>query len=271
MVKNSILMTTFDREPEIMLATLRSLRRSGVSSDDELVIVDDGSTEGINDYLKAYLEQNFSNQVYLSLPGDYPAFRTKGFNCPSKAFNVGLEVCRGERLIVMSSDVWVTPNALKAARAVDVDEMAWSPMVIDLDSRMEYVGPRRLFPMPWFLVTSTEAVRSIGGWDEQYLAGLCYEDNDFVGRLVLKLGTFACDWNFVVYHQSHYQQAYDVDDDEIKAANDRNRQYTLDKWGGIPFDHEFTPFDVVRTPHVSGLATHKVIGRGDLAERLGVA
>lgn len=254
----SILMTLYDREYEVILSTLRSLRRS-LWEDDELIIVNDGSSL---DYtgVKAYC-QHFPRSTWYDLE-PYDAFRIGGFNNPARAFNKALELATEDRLFVMSSDVLVTPNAYNRAARVDFKEMAWTPLVIDLENSFNlphYCGPMRLFPAPWFLGCYRKHVIDCGGWDENYLDGMCYEDNDFIGRLMLQTGRFIGDWNATVYHQSHTQPAYKVEDPDIKEANKRNYEYTKKKWdGGIPFaGHEEAVFDVLRKPYVTGDIVHE--------------
>jgi len=48
-----------------------------------------------------------------------------------------------------------------------------------------------------------------------------------------------------------------VEDKDIAEANARNRELTMEKWGGIPFEAEFTPFNVSRRMHPSGNAVHE--------------
>jgi len=248
----SVLLTLYNREYEVILACLRSLSRS-LSPSDEVVIVDDCSTidyTGIKGYAKTVLP---CKSKWVDMP-DYDAYRIgEGFNNPAKAFNAALEVASEPNLYVMSSDVIVTPNCVTRAKRCDLSEMAWVPLVIDIDSGSQYCGPSRLFPAPWFLACSTELARECGGWDEEYLKGVCYEDNDFMGRIMLQTGRFLGDWSVAVYHQSHPQPAYDVSDPDVAAANARNRDYTLSKWTGIPWGGgQDSCFDVVRKPYRTG-------------------
>jgi GT2 family glycosyltransferase len=89
--------------------------------------------------------------------------------------------------------------------------------------------------MPWMLYTSREKVVEAGGWDENFLFGCCWEDNDFVGRLALVCDKINCDWGAIAWHQSHYQPAYEKTQ-EIIDANKRNANYINTKWAGsIPW------------------------------------
>ena len=265
-MKTSILLTLHDREPAVLMNTFRSLYRAGLNDDEEVVIVDDRSEQDLQ-WAHNLAKASFKNVVWKRID-EYPAYEIAGFRNPSRSFNEALSAATGESVWIMSSDILVTPGCIQRARQIKTDEMIWTPRIVDLESCMEYVGQNRLFPMPWFLVASKQKAIDVGGWDETYLQGMCYEDNDFVGRLALATGCFAGEWSRVAYHQSHNQPAYAIDDPGIREANERNRQWTQEKWGGIPFDSELTPFDVVREMHVSGIPVHRVIEKSNKLERV---
>lgn len=250
----SVILTVYDREPEVLLATLRSLWRS-LDQDDEVIVANDRSHLNY-EWVVRYAAPRFEHFRWIDVP-KYEAFTiAEGFKNPAKAFNAALALATRPKLFVMSSDTLVTPQVVKRAKSFDLDEMAWTPLVIDLESNLQYCGPDRLFPAPWFLACSREKVLECGGWDENYLKGMCYEDNDFIGRVLLHTGRFIGDWSVRVYHQSHDQIAYKIDDPEIRKANDVNRAYTMEKWSGIPFSGD-SPFDILRKPHPSGNMVHE--------------
>ena len=230
-MKTSIIMTVCDREPEVLMNTLRWLGMDQ-PADTEIVIVDDGSSYNYA-WLEPYLKNHHARMVRLEPYACYSIH--DNYNNPAKAFNHAALEAQGERVIILSSDVIVPPRVLAKALKFAPDETIFCPMVIDLATGGEYCGPNRTFPMPWFLSTSKKKIEEAGGWDENYLLGMCFEDNDFVARLALVVGSVTYDWNCIVWHQSHVQPAYS-DDQWVRVANTRNRVYTADKWAGIPFD-----------------------------------
>jgi GT2 family glycosyltransferase len=248
-MKTSVLMTVHDREPEVLLATLRSLTRSGLS-DSELIIVDDRSEMDYS-WIKEYAKPRFKTTKWIP-SGNYEGFRIEGYGNPSRAFNLGLEVATGERLVVMSSDVIATTKSVWSMDRFWNPDVLYTPRIVNMDTCTEYCGATRPFPMPWMLTMPTKTAQDIGGWDEAFLMGLCFEDNDFVGRMALKLGTVRCDWDATAYHQSHNQPAYDVTNEEVVAANARNRDICKRKWLGIPFDGEHTCWTMIKKPDPSG-------------------
>ena len=230
-VGESILMTVYNREPEILLNTFRWLASCDLS-DSEIIVVDDGSTMDYS-WIDAY--KGRFNMKWIKLP-EYPAYRIDGFNNPARAFNAALQAAEGERVCLLSSDVIVPERVIAKARQSYDANAVWCPMTIDLATSAEYCGPHRVFPMPWFLYTSKAKCIEAGGWDENFLFGMCWEDNDFVGRLALVTERINCDWNAVCWHQSHYQPAYEIQNEDILNANQRSKRYITKKWaGGIPF------------------------------------
>ncbi len=265
MVKSSVLLTVYDREYEVILACLRGLSRS-LDEDSEVIVVNDGSSMNYAG-VKAYGTKMLPNFRWIEMP-EYDAFRIEpGFNNPAKAFNAALEAASGDRVYVMSSDVLVSKPVIERSMRYDFEEMAWTPLVVDTDSGMQYCGPLRLFPAPWFLGCSRKHLIACGGWDETYLQGMCYEDNDFIGRIMLQTKRFIGDWSVAVYHMSHDQPAYAVSDPAIAEANRVNREYTKAKWAGIPFGgSEDACFDVLRKPYVTGDIVHECRYFGSLLQ-----
>lgn len=263
-MKYSFLMTVYDREPELLLSTIRALSRCDLS-DCEIVIVDDGSNMDY-DWVQAAMSARLRGTPYKWIDtGWYEADRIgNGYNNPAHAFNVALEAASGDSVIIMSSEVLITPRIVERIRRTDLKEAAWTSMVIDIETGAQYCGPNRLFPAPWCLAADRQICLDIGGWDETYLLGQCYEDNDFMGRLFLKTGGFMGDWTVIAYHQSHNQPAYH---DDVAAARKVNFEYTKAKWKGIPFHPEMIPFDVIRKPHPSGDVIHECRGAPGLLER----
>lgn len=268
-MKHSILLTVFDREAEVLLRTLKCLRECDLA-DTEVVVVNDGSGMSY-EWARDYVRSNFERGVWHDME-PYEAWRAaNGMNNPARAFNKALMLAEGETVVAMSSDVMVPPRTMARMKKIKTSEMLWTPFVEDTHGEQpllgHYCGPKRLFPMPWFLAMSREHVLEVGGWDETYLNGVNYEDNDFVGRVALRTGGFMGDWAYKVFHQGHVQPAANMADDEIRAATARNKEWTKEKWGGIPFDSEFTPFDVSRRMHPSGNPVHVCTARPEKLAR----
>lgn len=244
----SVLMTVYNREPALLEATLEALHFARPPSS-EIIVVDDGSTV---EYTR------FPGERWLSA-GSYNADRIgDGYNNPARAFNVALAHATGERVVILSSDTVVPRDLFHRLDAHDLERAAWTPRIVNLPGGQEYCGPSRVFPAPWCLAAMREHCLAIGGWDEAYLAGQSYEDNDFIGRLMLHVGAFVGDWRCTAVHQAHPQPAYTS---AAAAATQVNREYTLRKWGGsIPFYRHLCPLNLEADPVGAGTVRYVVRG-----------
>jgi hypothetical protein len=72
---------------------------------------------------------------------------------------------------------------------------------------------------------------AVGGYDEEYLKGMAFDDDDFGARLYLRVGGFAIDNTVIAWHQMHEDVAYSDDWMGFRVS----QEYTRTKWGGLPF------------------------------------
>lgn len=223
-------MTVYDRPQLVLMNTLVKLGCNDWS-DGEIVVVDDGSNLPY-DPIKSAMSGLPIRWVRVDTVRDRPeTYNLDGYNNPAYAANHGLGESRGEFVFWLSSDVALQPHSVDRAFDLDLHEVAWMPTIIDMDSRMEYLGPSRLVPLGWFYGTHRD---NMPGWDEEYLKGLAFEDNDVMARLALRVGRFVIDQSCTGWHQSHEQTAYS---DNLEGWR-INREYTIKKWGAVPWDKD---------------------------------
>lgn len=233
MAKDTVILTVFDR-PEVALINALSQLGKNDLHETEILILDDGSRVDYSD-VWASLDMLPLRVVRLE-PGDYPegTLAFDGHNNPAFANNFALAHLPAdcERVFWLSSDTMLPADALARAReAVDAGAI-YAMKVLNLDDGQEYLGPSRMFPMMWFVGCRREDVRAIGGFDEEYVRGMAFEDCDFMGRLFLRTGRLTIDAARTAVHQSH-PAVYTSDGGEGYA---RSEAYTRDKWGGhVPF------------------------------------
>ncbi len=103
-LKLSVIIPTYNRLDALKL-TLGSLEKQGLSRDEyEIIVVDDGSTDGTGDWLKQQEKKN-----------NGPSFRCF-FNQdggPARARNTGLDNARGEIIFITGDDIIAGENLLK--------------------------------------------------------------------------------------------------------------------------------------------------------------
>ena len=236
-MKDSVLMTLYNRPHLVLLNTLTALGKNDLSNT-EIVIVDDGSTVDYSAIQEAYAALPLK-WVRVDTVKDRPdTYNLDGYNNPSYAWNQALAAAEGENIHILSSDTLLPPHALASARKRMLNKVVYCGMVVDMDTANEYLGQQRVAPLGWFLSTTKTQLKKISdskgnAWDEAYLNGIAFEDNDFTARLALNVGRVIVDLSVCCWHQSHPQTAYSDDMKGWKA----NEAYTLQKWGGIPWSH----------------------------------
>jgi glycosyltransferase involved in cell wall biosynthesis len=221
-------MTLFDRPRREFQNVLAQLRKQDLKST-EIIIVDDASTR---DYAntKGYIHQHEMPVEWIRLEkSDYPewTYRIGDYNNPVKAWNTALDAAKGDIIVTLASDVMIQKEALR--RAKTPGRGVWCCSIIDMDSGTEYLGKSRIAPYGWFMSWNREFhdVR----WDEEYLRGMGFDDNDFSARLALSAGRVEIDMEVKGFHQSHFPTAYSDKQQGLRI----NEQYTMKKWGGVPW------------------------------------
>ena len=233
MNQTAVVMTVYNRPLIVLLNTFSALRRALPAA--QVIVVDDASTTLPNlesvchDFAFTYTRCD----TIAECPGTY---NIDGYNNPSHAFNVGIEAAKDcHELVIMSSDIIVQSKVGEMLKVYSeeklLDKAVWMPTIIDMDSGAPYLSPMCHWPMPWFCMTLKRHVDAIGRYDERYLKGIAFEDNDFSGRLLSHVGGLVIDGNVLAYHQSHPQTAYS---DKGRGWT-TNENYTREKWGGVPF------------------------------------
>jgi GT2 family glycosyltransferase len=234
-------MTVYNRPELTLMNTLFALSKNDLN-DAVIIIVDDGSTQkyqsvpNIVEQLPAVWHRVDTGD---DRPGTY-AIDGK-YNNPAYAFNAGFEVAKelgAERIYVLSSDVIVPPHAVHTANKCDLTKAVFCARVLDIDTAGEFCSSRTIWPLPWFVGTLTQYIDAIGGWDEVFLKGIAFEDNDFMARLFLSVRCMIVFDGVTAFHQSHPQTAYS---DEFKGWN-TNEQFMIARWGCVPFRANNPPY-----------------------------
>lgn len=231
-VSDSVILTVFNRDDMMLVNTIRALRKNDLT-DTEVIVVDDGSTEDYTELAEMFAEwfEHFRWERVSTLEDHPNAYHIDGHNNPAYVNNRAFEMARGDRIFWLSSDCMLTPDTLRNAREWVDRGAVFVPKVIDMDSALEFCGENRIWPMCWFVGHKRE---DFPGFDEEYIKGIAFEDNDFMASLALKTGKLVIDTGTFVYHQSHEQVAYSDDKVGFRASE----SYTKDKWGGVPWSKQ---------------------------------
>jgi len=253
-IKDSVVLTLHNRDHLTIWNVLRALMGNDLT-DTEIVLIDDGSDEAHTPIYAAVCEFLTQREIpfqYVEME-PYEAYRIAGHNNPAHANNRALELVRGERLVWLSSDVIIPPNTLAHMRRFEPSAAVWVPQVLDMATGMVWNGPQRYFPMMWCVAASAKLCKELR-FDEEYLKGMAFEDNDFMGRLAVRTGAIVFDWEVLTFHQSHAQTAYS---DQLEGFK-RSAEYTKAKWHGVPFASDKPCLSVKRGMSEKGVPEWKV-------------
>ena len=129
-----------------------------------------------------YLDDNrLSNNVRL-----IPYKVETGFN-PSKAFNIALRASKYDQIIVTSPEVLPYPDVLDKLEEVIGQNIICQVYDEGEDGKimlsLVHQGYRDTSPAMYFLAMfNKKDIEAINGWDEDFMLGYAYEDNDFGER-----------------------------------------------------------------------------------------
>ena len=216
----------------------------------QLILVDNGSTDGTMEYLRSVVSCHSSFDNYKLICNQ----ENLGF---AKGCNQGIEEASGGYILLLNNDTIVTEGWLK--RMIECAES---------DSRIGIVGPMTNFisgPQrdkkanyssleevhgyatsfyqknrgDWFdypritgfcMLIKREVLEKIGGFDERFGIG-CYEDDDYCFR-VYRAGYRAVICGDVFVHHFGSKTLEDIGVDNMVLLRNNNRSIFLDKWKG---------------------------------------
>jgi GT2 family glycosyltransferase len=239
MRKTSIIIPTYNGE-ELLRDCIYTIRESTKNVPYELIVVDNGSTDGTLDYCMR------ERVTFVSQPGN------TGF---PEACNLGLRIASGEAMLLLNNDVLATPHWLEH-------------MLLCLDSSPDIgiVGPvsnyasgkqqlkepytnledmsrkyRKSNPSKWqevkrivglsFLM-KREVMEQVGLLDERFSPGH-FEDDDYCIRARQAGYRLMIAGDSFLFH--HGSKSFNRNGEEAhKALIARNKQLFIEKWGEDP-------------------------------------
>jgi hypothetical protein len=125
---------------------------------------------------------------------------------PTKALNIGVREARYDNLILTGPEVCPTTQILEQLSDCDIATIC---QTFDEDvngelSSMVHKGHKDDTPWAYFLAMFPKAgVEAINGWDEDFMGGHAYEDNDFAERWVRAGLPFQIREDIQAVHQYH--------------------------------------------------------------------
>lgn len=154
------------------------------------------------DELKKALEDNDLMKDVTLIPYEVKV----GFN-PSKAFNIGVRNAKYDHIIITSPEVKPQEDLLEKFEK-DIDKniicQAWDEAEDGRLTALVTSGYRHESPYMYFLAMfQKKDIEAINGWDEEFMKGYAYEDNDFGDRWNRAGLPFEVRDDISVLHQYH--------------------------------------------------------------------
>lgn len=152
--------------------------------------------------VKSYLEKNGLSKDVKLIPYEHKV----GFNC-SKALNIGVRNAQYDQIIITSPEVKPFTNVLEQfSESIEKNIIC---EVVDEDQNGNLTvlvseGYRSSTPSMYFLAMfQKKDIEKINGWDEEFMKGYAYEDDDFGARWVRAGLPFEVRTDIMAVHQYH--------------------------------------------------------------------
>ena len=251
-MKTVLAMTLYDRTPEVIRAVFAALSFPGNRPDIVAVCYDRASEEAI------VTVQNECSMTGIELREAELDEDIEGPRCPSRAWNAVLSLVDESHVFCMSSEMILAPHSI--GMAYHMAEVIPDAMIV---GRAEHCGQSYAYGtdnlrhrtitwsgnpsglgFAWLLPMKT--YREISGFDEIYMNGFCYEDDDFVMRM-WQAGTdfLFCD-DIMGFHLEHKRDHLKDEDGRVSI----NAKIFTERFGDInilrewKFPHHGARFDV---------------------------
>lgn len=156
-----------------------------------------------HDEVRQYLEDNgLMMNVHL-----IPYELERGFNV-SKALNIGVRNAEYDHIIITSPEVKPLTNVLEQLEALAGQNVICQVYDQEEDGKTGISLVNQSFrsdtPAMYFLAMfQKKDIEKINGWDEEFLKGYAYEDNDFGARWVRAGIPFIIREDITALHQYH--------------------------------------------------------------------
>jgi GT2 family glycosyltransferase/glycosyltransferase involved in cell wall biosynthesis len=238
----SIVLVTFNNL-ECTRACLDSIVAHTAYPNYEVIVVDNGSTDGTVDYLRACAKQSSRVRVIVN-------DRNLGF---APAANIGLAAARGAFLVLLNNDTIVTPAWLggllshladerigavgpvtnmagsEAQLAVSYQTIGEMPAYAAVTTAGAATPWQLVERLPMFCMAFSRAVyEAVGALDERFTIGM-FEDDDYCRRIRQTGRSLACVSDVFIHHVGHASFSQ-LGTAKFQEIFDTNRRRFEAKW-----------------------------------------
>lgn len=232
----SLILTVNNRPPEVSEQVARSFMLHG-NQPDEIVIVLDRPTYEARDGAEHYqlLEPEVPVRT-IEVSGK------PGWKGPARAWNHGFEIAKGDIFYCISSEVVQDPANMERVRMLAhayqntvLFGACYNSVPTNLVVGAEpglLVSTKMPRPLGFLCAIPAKDVKAINGFDEVFMDGFWFDDDDFFMRLWNRGLNFLFDDQLRGTHLDHPRP--DLETHEGQEKIEKNRQTYLKKHGRMP-------------------------------------
>jgi glycosyltransferase involved in cell wall biosynthesis len=196
-----------------------------LKKDWELVIVDDMSTEPVLDVLNEFKDINWQYIKMDSHKNDFPIYWG-----PALSNNIGFKAARGDVVAIAGPEILMNESALELAYSdamrgktpyghilhsssyfvnqmdtdLTMEELSFDQLFTNKHSRVQDITKNTFY---WFFcATKKENIMAINGCDEEFMRGICGDDDDFANRINEYGSEKIHNYQIVGIHQDHSKE-----------------------------------------------------------------
>ncbi|MGF7047125.1 GT2 family glycosyltransferase [Paenibacillus sp. DS2015] len=255
MTKISIIIPTYNALTRLSNC-IESIRSHTIAEQYELIIVDNGSTDGTAEYC---IRERIT---FVSLPVN--------MGCPN-ACNIGISIASGDQLLLLNNDVICTPHwlsnltqALSSSPDIGIvgpssnDALGLQHVEVTYSSMEEFqqmaalnnsLDPNRWLEAQriagWCFLFRREVLNKVGLFDESFSPGH-YEDDDYCFRARAAGYKLLVCQDVILYHEGGVSYKASYTSEDIEAIIARNYHLFINKWHVDP--HLFIDSKIRSTP-----------------------
>ena len=266
-MKTVLAITLYDRTPEVIRAVFAALSFPG-NRPDVVAVCYDRTPEHSIETLRVECAAAEIELREAFLDDD-----AVGPRCPSKAWNMALDMVTESHAFCMSSEMILAPHSI--GMAYHMSEVIPDAMIV---GRAEHCGQSYAYGkgnlhrtitssnepsglgFAWLL--PMQKYHDVGGFDEIYMNGFCYEDDDFVIRLWrAHTNILFCD-DIMGFHLEHKRNHLKNEDGRVSI----NESIFSERYGDINILRDWK-FPHIRARFEVGMALISQTKNTDLAEK----